>query len=735
MLLHNVNARKEYDYNFYWVDELTPAQLYETLAQCATLTRRAKIRKGVATNWLTEHTPRARVGSGKYCKTYLDVPMGFDIETTTIWERYGKGEEVPKLLRGKIKHSFASMYCWQLSIGSTVIMGYEWGQFIGLLDQIKDLYNPTGSMRIIVFIHNMSYEMAFLRKWLNVTDAFLKDQRRFLQITHDGFFMFRDSMAMNNSSLKRLATDFCNTQKCTGDLDYTKDRSSADAKNMTPDELGYCHNDVLILSEYARVFYDMYLAQGFNPLTITATLRNEIKQLLQPIKEKAPLLQRYMPQTEIMYNWVFYWIYRGGYVHSNRYCVGEHYTADDNILGVDFTSSYPSVILYGYRPLGKFSKLHNANETKIHKWAKTHCVLMRVRLYNVRCKNGHSIESLSKCHVARGAVLDNGRIYSADVLEVSLCELDFFNYCDFYAWDLMIVLDAYVCSRAPFPSYVVKPMIKYYQAKADNKEKGLPYALEKAMVNTFYGMLCTRRNVDSITYTNNGWEQSEVKSYEEWLTSQFLSPYDGVYVSAGARRNLLKIVAKIEQNPTNYTPAIYCDTDSIKILNCDDYCKQVIADYNAEIQTKLDQVRTRYDLNHYFNDLGMFDLEYGGTANTVTDFKTLGAKRYLISYEDDEGVHNNQTIAGLPKGILFEEYDKNTAYEKFEDNLTIEYCKLTPVYCDEERAEEINGHMQHELSHVALVPSNFNLSMDEHFLAMLDALHLTQERNTERENI
>lgn len=724
MICHNTNAKIPYDYNFYWVDEISNNDIYNILCELATVSKRQKIKAGVDTNWLTEHTPRARVGRGKYCKTFLDVPMGFDIETTTIYERYPNTDDIPKLKRGKIKSSFASMYVWQLSLGNTVLMGYEWLQFIDLLYTIKEFYTPTPSMRIICWIHNASYEMAFLRKWLNVTDSFLKTQRRFLQVTHDDFIVFRDSMAMNNSTLRRLADDFCNTQKCIGDLDYNVQRSSQDAKKLTPTELLYCHNDVLILSEYARYFYDTYLVNGFNPLTITSTLRNEVKQQIEPFKEKAKMLQELMPQTEKFYDWVFYDIYRGGYVHANRFNVGELYTQDDNIVGVDFTSSYPSCIMYGYRPLGHFRRLINPNEDTIKKYSKTHCVLFKARFYGLKCQNGHSIESISKCHSGYGVVLDNGRVYSGHMVEVSLCELDYMNYCDFYKWDLMMVLDAYVCNRAPFPSYIIKPMIKYYKNKAYNKEHNLPYALEKAMVNTFYGMLCTRRNTDSIKYCNDGWVDESVKPYDEWLSNQFLSPYDGVYVSAHARRNLLATVKKLEDNPTNYTPAIYCDTDSIKILNYDEYCANVIKEYNDDIALKLEQARKIYELNEAFNDLGMFDLEYGLKKNTVVYFKTLGSKRYLISYDDKKGEHNNQTIAGLPKNILFEMYDRKTAYEEFEDNMTIKMCKLTAVYCDEEKTSIINGHKQRELSHVALVPIDFKLKMNGAWLLMMHDLGL-----------
>lgn len=105
-------------------------------------------------------------------------------------------------------------------------------------------------------------------------------------------------------------------------------------------------------------------------------------------------------------------------------------------------------------------------------------------------------------------------------------------------------------------------------------------------------------------------------------------------------------------------------------------------------------------------------------------FKTLGSKRYLISYDDEDGEHNNQTIAGLPKNILFEMYNRKTAYKKFEDNMTIKMCKLTAVYCDDEKTSIINGHEQCELSHVALVPIDFKLKMNGAWLLMMHELGL-----------
>ena len=99
--------------------------------------------------------------------------------------------------------------------------------------------------------------------------------------------------------------------------------------------------------------------------------------------------------------------------------------------------------------------------------------------------------------------------------------------------------------------------------------------------------------------------------------------------------NLLSNVAKMEN-------VVYCDTDSIYFIDSEKN-RSIVSEYNEKL---LNKNKTLFK-NKNLLDLGLFDYQ-----PTAMQFKTLGCKRYIYTYEKNNEIKLKQTIAGLPKKTL-----------------------------------------------------------------------------------
>lgn len=729
-ILKNHNAKSEYEYKFTWYDKLTDNELKLALTNREN-TNRLALNNGAIKKY--------RVGGGKWSTSYYDICVGFDIETTTY---YIAGEP------------YSTMYCWQLSINDTVIMGHFHSEYIELFDRIKALIKPRKSQRILCGVHNLAYEFSFIRDHLNITESFLKEMRQPLTIEHDNFIVFIDTMAITQGSLKKLAETYTNTQKCAGDLDYSKMRFS-DANGYTPLtdlELSYCHNDVLILAEFMRYYNDTYLVNGKRPMTATGILNEEIKEEFEAYCEEhkghRENVRKGQP-TEEEYNFLMRWVYRGGYVHGNMLYTGLELGRSNGhkIIGVDYTSSYPSVMLYRRYPT-RMRKTGNieAIEDVISYYEKDYASYFTITLYGLKNRLNHSIESKSKCIELEGARIDNGRVLSADKMTVAIDMLTLFNYMRFYTWDSYEIQNAYIGKMEYLKPYIIKPMLKYYERKNYLKsigDEGQDYKTAKGRVNSFYGLTVKQKPVERVAYIDGAWVTEKATDYERQCDNACLSPFIGCWVSSWARFNLLQCVADLEERGVT---CYYSDTDSIK-MDDTPTAHAYIKEYNDKIKEMCADAKKRTGATDLIDGLGEFDLEFGeGTKNGVIErVKYLGAKRYIITTDKNVEL---QTIAGLPKGWLFKavkdpkncDYYKKDPFICFTDKMVATGCKLATKYKDTPFSHcvtDCNGvnYNVSELSCVSLVETNFSLSLDEAWAQFVNALQENDARIREIEGV
>ena len=155
---------------------------------------------------------------GKHEKRYLELYMGFDIETTTTASHHG------------------FMYHWQFAINDIVIFGTRWHEFTQIIEKLKKDLVLRKTTRVIIWIANLSFEFSFLCRHVNITRLFAKEQRKPLIVEIDNCIELRDCLQVSGGSLASLAKDYCKTQKMKGDLDYSKLRNYDDGKKLTEAE-------------------------------------------------------------------------------------------------------------------------------------------------------------------------------------------------------------------------------------------------------------------------------------------------------------------------------------------------------------------------------------------------------------------------------------------------------------------------------------------------------------------
>lgn len=649
---------------------------------------------------------------GSQWTSYLHLYCGFDIETTSFEDN-------------------SYMYIWQFSIATDrninnpiVIFGRTWSEFEYLIKKLRRMLTLRESTRMIIWVANLSYEFSFIRKLFEWDQIFAKEPRQPL-LAVSGGIEFREALSISGGNLAYLAKTYCKTQKMVGDLDYDILRNSK--TELTDEELAYCRNDVVILSEFSQYIFQQYIIpERYIPLTSTMILRHELKQRAKERFGKLSfiydIIKSLFPKTMSEYIFDMWYLFRGGFVHG-EYSSMLHDLFD--LEGFDLKSSYPSYMLKGYVPISPFEDYKPKDTEDFFRILDKYCVKFVITFKNIRAKTKHSIESTSKCIELKNPLIDNGRVRRADMMKVYLTELDFQTYMDFYTWDSFSIESLQIAKRGTLPDYLKNMVYELFELKESIDKKANPqgYAISKTKVNGMFGMCCTRLCFEDIQYNQqtDKWESvPSEKDYNYLISSQVLSPYWGIYITAGARRVICKLLADLDG-------VVYTDTDSHK-FKLTRHNMRVVHEFNKRNHA-MNQLCC--DTNGYSMDiigkLGALEWETSPKdMGRILHFRGAGAKRYICQYANAGFV---STIAGLGKGVL-NSYCKELgtdAFELFDKNMVIpkeKTGKLRAIYNDAPVEAYItdnqgNTELMKELSNVCLVPVEFTMSMDPDYLALI----------------
>lgn len=574
---------------------------------------------------------------------YARIRAGFDIETTRIETR-------------------SYMWCWTVTINDDTCYCRLWNDFDRILQALNTMCRKFNSI-LIIWVANLGYEFSYIGHRYQFEKIFAVDAHEPL-IVRTGKIEFRECLSISGQGgLANLAKNYTKTQKQVGDLDYTKIRVSSPeyCTPTTETEDTYIIDDTVILSEWAEYIFTEFSDRGKDiPLTRTGIVQSEIKKAVKDTgqeKEIKKAVKSLFPETKELYNFIMHWLFRGGYTHASAW----HVNIDAyNVIGADFTSSYPAQMLhYDRYPVSSFlpiDLLTNGKEITDDRM-NTMCVWFAANFSGIRIKKIHTIESKHKIRLMENAEFDNGRLISADRIQVCLTEIDYEIYKMFYDWDSIEIKFAYAAHRGKLPNYLLNPLKVAYTRKAELKKQGkdntVEYANIKAFINSFYGYCVKRLNFEKWVFDPETDDPRQIwreipnnKGYDTITKNQVLNPYWGIYITALARLSLLKNIDKLDHDFYDMN-VLYCDTDSIYMLDTPEN-RAVIESWNQEWFRV-----NRETLPPEFDDIGCFDWIGGQTddGNPVTyRFKTLGAKRY-IKYSDYLQ-YCETTAAGLPKTAL-----------------------------------------------------------------------------------
>lgn len=649
---------------------------------------------------------------GKYGVSYLEIPCAFDIETTNMYKRLKSGKIDPDY------RPFSFMYHWQFCIGYRVIFGRSWGEFQSLLSAIIKNMNLSDKLRLVVYCHNLSYEMQFMRRFINVTESFCKAERQPLKIVHDGCVEFRCSAALSNMSLKM----FCKAEnvrfyKMTDSFDYSKIRTRE--TELTEEEQGYCYNDVRGLCECIQSLM-RFDTLATIPMTSTGYVRRDARKEVKKNKKNRRIFKDSALEEDDYRN--LRAAFRGGDTHANARFANQEI---NNVTSYDIASSYPACMVCNKFPMSKFIPINISTFERMRKQKGEFCFFLHVALFDIRCKAEHSIPyiPLAKTkHLTADRVLDNGRILSASECTLWVTDIDMDIITEEYEIGSMSIESVYMARANYLPIEYRRVVMDYYRRKTELKGKDDPesvymYGKSKNRLNALYGMMVMRLDQTLTEYTgegDTGYETTEEpleKTLEDYYKKRnnFLAYQWGVWVTCWARYRLHQMMRVIGRD------LVYIDTDSVKFINYKRH-KDDIDKLNDQLQKDAERHGAFADdpagVRHY---MGVF--EYDGKYNRL---KTLGAKKYVV---DIDGKCYS-TIAGVSKAAGQAYFTKN-GLQAFKIGAVIENSGHLVAYYNDDEIHDItvDGCRMQTASNIALIDDTYTIGMTGDYLSLIQNIN------------
>lgn len=663
---------------------------------------------------------------------YLNIESAFDIETTSY----------------KINdQKTAFMYIWMFGIGlgQPIYYGRTWDEFISLCELLQQTYDLNENRRLVIYVHNLGYEFQFMRKYFEWESVFSVGERKPIKALCQYGIEFRDSYILSGYSLAKTAENLQNhkVEKMVGDLDYSLLRTHK--TKMSDVEMGYCKNDIEIILAYISEQIEFSGDITKIPMTNTGRVRSYVRNecYYTSTNHRKSGKGKYTRYRKIMSDLTLdsktykqlKRSFMGGFTHSNANHTNKTL---ENVTSIDFTSSYPSVMLAEQFPMSRAKTIEVSTAKQLDAYCSKYCLLFEAKFINIRCKiSQENYLSSSKCYILKGETINNGRVHSADELAITITDVDYDIIKQCYEWDEILVTNVNRFHKGYLPKSIIESVLKLYEDKTVLKDvagKEVEYMLSKGMLNSVYGMCVTDVVKDDFIYNGEWGKQpadidEQIEKYNN-SKSRFLYYAWGVWVTAYSRRNLWTGIIAMGED------YVYSDTDSIKLLNYEKH-KPYIEWYDKMTIQKLETMCEHYKIDvarlHPKNQkgsvktIGIWDYE-----GTYDRFKTLGAKRYLLQQND----YYQLTVAGLSKKNGMEYIKKKAKnnsdeiFNLFNDNLYIpadETGKMTHTYIDEKLEFMVLDYQNNESfisveSAIHLEQCEFTLSISEQYNIFLNNL-------------
>lgn len=584
---------------------------------------------------MVKHRPKDPKRSRENMRHYKDIVCAFDIETT------------------RLNNDQSIMYVWQMQYGiECTVIGRTWDEWLMVVDFLSAPL--CESEYCVMYVHNLSFEFQFLAGIYNFQsdEVFAVKSRKILKCDMRNVEYRCSYLHSNMSLLMYLDKMGAEHSKLSGEeYDYSVKRYPD--TDLTPEEIEYCQNDVLGLVEALTIEMSKDDDNLYSiPLTSTGYVRRDAKFAMRSTPKG--YVERMLPGEELYT--MLREAFRGGNTHANRYYVG---MILDNVKSADRSSSYPDVQMNCPFPVSAFRR-EDLTRKKAERIIKqgNRCFVARIALFGVRLKYywwGCPYIPRDKCRGLEGATVDNGRVLSADRLEITVTDVDYKIIMDEYEYDSITIGDAWLARYGQLPPVYKAVIGEYYIRKTTLKGvegKEVEYTKSKNKLNSIYGMSAQDPVRQSIDYINGAYLEGcePVADLLDDHNRHAFLPYQwGVWTTAWARLRLEEGIALAGQN------FVYCDTDSVKYLGEVDWTA-----YNADRQADSERTDAYADdpkgERHY---MGVYEQEA-----TYRTFITLGAKKYAYTYEDGKA---HVTVAGVNKRKGGLELDEHGGLEAFQN--------------------------------------------------------------------
>lgn len=662
-------------------------------------------------------------GGYKVTKECTDI-LTFDIETTSAW--IDENGDVIGYRTGESADYWNDLtpislcYIWQFSVNDTVYYGRELREFEQVLADIPS------DVHTIIYVHNLAWEFAFLSDFLEWETVFARSPHKPMKAVPKAYpnVEFRCSYMLTRLSLETWG-DELGVPKKVGDLDYDIVRTPL--TELTETELGYCERDCIVVYEGIKKYVEEYGTLSNIPLTQTGTVRRVVKDLLMH-DNYLWRIKKLVPYDYDEYKRLQN-IFSGGYTHANRFYAGE--IVEGLIEHYDFASSYPTVMCAEKYPMTPW--IYRGHELPDETSFSTYAYILHLRFYDLECTTYNTYVQFSKTLSCLNPELDNGRVMSADVLEIQITEQDYLTIKETYQWERLEVVAVY----SSYKQYLPKEFIEYILDLYGNKTslKGVEgkeeiYAQSKQYINSLFGMSVTAVIQSDVEIHGDEWvikpltrEEVDEKLYRLRHTYKtdkryFLSYSWGCWVTAYARRNLWECIESIDHD------VIYCDTDSIFCVGGQDFKwyndsvteKLRLMCEELEIDFERTQPKTRKGVP---KPLGVFEQE-----EPCSEFVTLGAKRYCERRAD--GLH--LTVSGINKGavdLLGDDISKFKDGFEFDKDAPCVKKKLSTYLVEMPEVTYPDGYVSTYTHGINLRNTGYNLTMTDDYLDVIAMSKMT----------
>lgn len=644
------------------------------------------------------------------------------------------------------------MYVWQLAINGTVIIGRKWDEFTALLDQISNHFELSEDKRMIIFVHNLAFEMQWMLNLFQWKKVFAIASRKPIYALTDSGIEFRCSYILSNLSLANVGESLhkYKVSKAVGDLNY--DRVRHYKTPLTKQEYHYIINDVLVVSAFIKEAIEDAGNITKLPLTATGYCRNYVRKNCLVGKNKQEQFNKYHEMIKTIsisgveeYDQMVR-AFQGGFTHTG--CIHSGHILYD-VTSFDLCSAYPGALcLFRDFPMSKGKEVKITSYEELKEYCELYCCIFDIRFKNIKPKYlNENYISTSKClkhgmsydkwREMHDVVSNNGRLVSGNNIETTITNIDFeiIEKCYSFSWSDIQIGTFRIYKKGYLPKEIIMSILDLYKQKTELKGvKGKEdfYTKSKQLLNATYGMMVTSIIMPVHGYDNEaGWtvehkdNEKAIKSYNK-SKKRFNFYGWGIFCTAIVRRIIMNAVFAMGND------YVYTDTDSIKVLHGErhiDYIKS----FNKGIEKRIKAVSEHYDIpEEYFRPktikgvekvLGIFEND-----ENYNMFKALRAKAYMYIKEDGK---LSMTVSGVNKKTatpyMLEKYGKYKAFRYFDDDLKIpeEYTgKLTHYYLDDPMEGEVTDYLGNTVhyrteSGIYLEKTPYNFSLQGEYLDYL----------------